>query len=109
MKKVSFSWDFIAASAIVLALVGFFLAVLPASSQAVAQQLAFAEKQRSALLEADWRLKNCFPEGIAKCENGFLYSHRADGRAKLSFGSGGFCVKRLVLQNGAVERLVVCK
>jgi len=106
---MSFSWDFLVAAVLVLSLVSLFLAVMPFSSSALAQSLESAEKQRNAIFKADFLLKNCFPTGTALCESGYLVSHAAHPDANLSFGSGGFCVKRLVLQNGVEKTLVACE
>ncbi|MFH1056254.1 MAG: hypothetical protein V1717_00430 [Candidatus Micrarchaeota archaeon] len=105
---MSFSWDFLTAAVLVLALVSAFLFVLPSVAGDLKQDAFFSEKQRNAIFKADFLLKNCFPEGIAFCENGFLYSHVADGRASLGSPEKGLCVKRLVLQEGKEKTLVVC-
>ncbi len=104
---VSFSWDFVAAIVLFLALCSSFLAVFTSSSMALHEGIVQAEKQRAALLRADLLLKTCFPEGIAYCENGFLHSHVEHPQANLSFESW-FCAKRVVLQNDALEVLGVC-
>ncbi|MEM4254806.1 MAG: hypothetical protein QXR53_00555 [Candidatus Norongarragalinales archaeon] len=105
---MSFSWDFAAATAIVLILAWAFVSAFYISSNSLASGLAFAEKQRAALFKADFLLKNCFPVGIAHCEGGFAHSHEASASANLTFGGGSFCVKRLVLQGNAARVVVVC-
>ena len=105
---MTFSWDFLAAAVLVLAMVSAFLFVLPSVTGDLRQDAVFSEKQRNAIFKADFLLKNCFPEGIAFCENGFLHSHVADGSASLDSPEKGLCVKRLVLQEGTEKMLVVC-
>ncbi|GEM_PF-5618820 len=105
---MSLAWDFMAASAVVLVLAWAFLSVFSLSANSLSENVAWAEKQRALFFKADFLLKNCFPDGIAYCENGFLFSHKAHQRANLSFGSGGVCIKRLVLQKNNARVLVVC-
>ena len=104
---VSFSWDFVAAIVLFLALCSSFLVVFTSSSTALREGIAQGEEQRASLLQADLLLKTCFPEGVAYCENGFLHSHVAHPQANLSFESG-FCAKRVVLQNGGLEGFGAC-
>ena len=104
---MSFSWDFVAAVVLFLALCSSFLAVFTVASTALRGGLEQAEEQRASLLQADLLLKTCFPEGVAYCESDFLYSHVVHAYANLSFESG-FCAKRVVLQNDALEVLGSC-
>lgn len=99
-----FSLDFAVAGLLVIVLALAFYSSLSLSASSVAEGMRMAEKQRSSLLDSDFALKNCFPEGIALCEGGFLHSHVAHPDANLSF-SKGFCAKRLVLQDGVVRVL----
>jgi len=91
-----------------LALVAAYLAVLPIASSTLLESRSLEERESRALLQADFLMKNCFPQGIAFCENGFIYSHEADPRANLSFGNGGLCIKRLLLQRDEESVLSVC-
>jgi len=105
---MSFSWDFTAAVLLVLALSVLGVWIFSSSASLVAGDVKTAGLERTVLFQADFALKNCFPDGIAYCEGNKVYSHVAHPDAVLKKGEGGFCVKRLVLQDMKEQFLVVC-
>ena len=111
---MSFSWDFIVATALVLALLGGFIIAFQSTTRVFSENAEFTLKQERILLKADWVLKTCFPEGIAFCDETYTYSHEAHPQAQLtqlvekSLTKERHCIKRIVLQNGVEKILVVC-
>lgn len=93
---------------ITLALVSSFIAVFAVVSSDLKESISFAAREENALFKADFLLKNCFPEGIALCNEKFAYSHAADSRAALVFAGSGVCVKRIVVQSGEFKVLKAC-
>jgi len=105
---MSFSWDFIAAVMLVLALSVLGVWVFSTSAFLVADDAKTLGLERRVLFQADFNLKNCFPEGIAYCEGETVFSHIAHPDAVLKKGEGGFCIKRLVLKDNEETFLVAC-
>ncbi|NYZ75152.1 hypothetical protein H0O03_02715 [Candidatus Micrarchaeota archaeon] len=98
---------------------------LSASNYSSSYKAALTEK--TAVEAADFVLKNCFPEGAAKCSDSLAYSHVLDERAQtasftlhsnrsvsvkvvgLKAARGnGFCVRRPALLDGEEVFVEAC-